>query len=876
MKTSSLLTILIAGATFASAQPQPPQNLRCEYLTNPEAVDAAPPRLSWLPVSTTRGNAQTAYQIQVSKDPSVAAGDVWDSGQTSSAQFVNVAYAGKSLDSGKTYFWKVRSWDKAGTASAWSSVARFGTGLLKSGDWKGKWIAGGNALRKEFKVTGKVVSAKIFIAAAGYYELHVNGVRIGDHVLDPSNTTYAERVLYNAYDVTHFVRQGGNALGVLLGEGWYKNRIAIVQLNIELEGGQKIEVSSDSSWQAGSSPITQDSLYNGESYDARLEQPGWDKAGFTAAGWKPADEVAVPTKIVSAQMMQPIRTLQEMTPKRMSSPRPGMFVYDLGQNFSGWVRLKVSGPRDTVVKLRHAELLYEDGTLNVENLRAARATDTYTLKGEGTEVYEPRFTQHGFRYVEVTGYPGTPPMDAIQARVVHSDVAPIGGFSSSKEILNQIQHIVQWGITSNLMSMPTDCNQRDERMGWMADGHLYAEAAMYNFDMAAFYTNWLQDMHDAQAADGSVPDTTPRAAFARGAADPSWGAAYPLVLWYSYQQYGDRRLLEQHFEGIRKWSDFLWSKSKDGTTDFIKYGDWVPVDFTPGPLVSTVYSYVAADIAAKTALAIGKTAEADALRQRANAIKDGFNKRFWNAGEGFYGNGTQGSQILPLAYGMAPDDVRGKAAGYLRNQVVYHNDSHLTTGILATKHALPVLAKFSGLDLAYDVAIQRSFPSWGYMIDNGATTIWELWQKKEGPSMNSHNHAMFGAIGDWFMTDLAGIKLVPGGEGWEKVVIHPGVVRELKWASGNFETMRGKVLSSWQRTDDGLKLEVMVPFGSTAEIVVPKLQLNNVSLSESGKTIWQAKKAAESVDGVTSVKEDDGEIVVQTGSGRYTFELKGN
>jgi alpha-L-rhamnosidase len=320
----------------------------------------------------------------------------------------------------------------------------------------------------------------------------------------------------------------------------------------------------------------------------------------------------------------------------------------------------------------------------------------------------------------------------------------------------------------------------------------------------------------------------------------------------------------------------MWSKSKDGTTDFIKYGDWVPVDFTPGPLVSTVYSYVAADIAAKTAQAIGKTAEATALRQRADAIKDGFNKRFYNAAEGYYGNGTQGSQILPLAYGMAPDAIRGKVAGYLRNQVVYHNDSHLTTGILATKHALPVLARFSGLDLAYDVAIQRTFPSWGYMIDNGATTIWELWQKKEGPSMNSHNHAMFGAIGDWFMTDLAGIKLVPGGEGYEKVKIVPGVTRELKWASGNFETMRGKVLSSWQRTDDGLKLEVMVPFGSTAEIVIPKLGLNSVVVCEGGKPIWQDAKSAGSAEGVTSVKEENEQIVVQAGSGRYLFELKGN
>jgi alpha-L-rhamnosidase len=879
MPKSYCLPLALAAAMLAAAQPvaspEVPQNLRCEYLTNPEAVDAIPPRLSWQPVSPTRGAVQSAYAILVSRDAAAATGDVWDSGRVAAAQFVNVPYAGKPLESGKTYYWKVRTWDNAGHESGWSAVARFGIGLLDKSDWKGQWIAGSNALRKEFSVSGKVVSAKIYVAAAGYYELRINGHKVGNHVLDPSYTPFAKRILYNAYDVTRAVNSGGNAIGLLLGEGWFGDRVALVQLNIELDGGQKIEVVSDASWQAGRSPITADSIYNGESYDARLEQPGWDQAGFTGEGWKAAAVKPAPTQTLSAQAMPPIRALMEMTPKRMSSPKPGMFVYDLGQNFSGWVRLRASGPRGTVIKVRHAELLYEDGTLNVENLRGARATDTYTLKGEGEEVFEPHFTYHGFRYVEVTGYPGTPAMDSVAGRVVHSDVKPIGGFSSSKELLNQIQHIVQWGITSNLESVPTDCNQRDERMGWMADAHLYSEAAMYNFDMAAFYTNWLRSIRDEQDADGGVPDTTPRARFAHGAADPSWGAAYPLILWYAYQQYGDRRLLEQHFDGIRKWSDFLWSKSTGGTTDFVKYGDWVPVDFTPGPLTSTVYSYAAADVAAKVAHVLGKSAEEQALRQRCAEIKDGFNKRFFNAAEGYFGNGSQGSQVLPLAYGLADDKNRGRAQGYLWNQIVYHNNSHLTTGILATKHLLPLLSRNGNLDLAYDIATKTDFPSWGYMIANGATTLWELWQKREGPSMNSHNHAMFGSIGGWFMTDLAGIQLVEGGEGYEKLVIRPGVTRELKWAAGNFETLRGKVLSSWRRSDDGLRLEVMVPFGSTARIFVPKLGLHDVSVSEGGKPLWQDKKSAGSVEGVTAVSENDDDVVVDAGSGDYTFHLKG-
>jgi alpha-L-rhamnosidase len=876
MHKSCLLTCALAAAVLASAQPAAaPQNLRCEYLTNPEAVDAIPPRLSWQPVSAMRGATQSAYAILVSRDRAAATGDVWDSGKIASPQFVNVAYAGKRLESGKTYYWKVRSWDNAGHESGWSAVARFGVGLLDKSVWKGQWIAGGNALRKEFNVAGKVASAKIYVAAAGYYELRINGHKVGNHVLDPSYTVFAKRILYNAYDVTRAVNSGPNAVALLLGEGWFGDRVALVQLNIELEGGQKIEVVSDASWQAGHSAITADSLYNGESYDARLEQPGWDQAGFTGQGWQAAAGKPSPTAALSAQAMPPIRTLMEMTPKRMTSPKPGMFVYDMGQNFSGWVRLKVSGPSGTVVKLRHSELLYDDGTLNVENLRSARATDTYTLKGEGEEVFEPHFTYHGFRYVEVTGYPGTPAMDAVQGRVVHSDVKPIGGFSASKELLNQIQHNVQWGITSNLESVPTDCNQRDERMGWMADAHLYSETAMYNFDMAAFYTNWLRAIRDEQDADGSVPDTTPRARFAHGAADPPWGAAYPLVLWYVYQQYGDRRLLEQHFDGIRKWSDFLWSKTTGGTTDFAKYGDWVPVDFTPNVLSANVYSYASADVAAKVAHVLGKSAEEQALRQRCAEMKEGFNKRFFNAQEGYYGNGSQGSQVLPLAYGLVDEKRYGGVMSYLWNQIVYHNDSHLTTGILATKHLLPLFSRYYNLDLAYDIATKTDFPSWGYMIAHGATTLWELWQQREGPSMNSHNHAMFASIGGWFMTDLAGIQVTAGGEGYEKLSIHPGVTRDLKWAAGNFETLRGKVLSSWRRTDDGLRLEVMVPFGSTAQIFLPKLGLHDVSVSEGGTALWQDKKSAGSVEGVTAVSENDSAVVVEAGSGHYIFHLKG-
>jgi alpha-L-rhamnosidase len=413
-------------------------------------------------------------------------------------------------------------------------------------------------------------------------------------------------------------------------------------------------------------------------------------------------------------------------------------------------------------------------------------------------------------------------------------------------------------------------------MGWMADGHLYAEAAMYNFDMAAFYTNWLRDMRDEQGEDGAVSDTVPRARFAVGPADPSWGAAYPLVLWYAYEQYGDRRLLEQHFAGIKAWSDFLQTKARpDGTTDFVKYGDWVPVDFTSGTLTSTAYSYVSADIAAKVAHVLGKTSEEQALRARAEAIRKGFNARYFDAAKGYYDNGSQGAQVLANALGLATKETSGRSLSHLFNEIAYHSDSHLTTGILATKHLLPLLGRMGDLDLAYDVATQTTYPGWGYMIEQGATTVWELWQKRTGPSMNSHNHAMFGSIGDWFITDLAGIRRVAGGEGYTQVRIQPGVTRELRWAAGNFETQRGTVASSWRRLDDGLRLEVAVPFGSTATIVLPKLQLRDVTLSEGGVVAWRAGAAVAPVAGVKSIHESAEDVEVEAGAGRYVFALAG-
>lgn len=852
-----------------------PTGLRVEYLAEPIGIDVAEPRFSWVLNHTERGQAQSACQILVSTSLAATAGDQWDSGRVASKQSVHVAYAGKALESGRTYYWKVRYWDKQNRASAYSRPSRFEMGLLKPGDWTGEWIGGGNTLRKEIVLASKPVRARAYVAGVGYAELHVNGHKIGDRVLDPAWTTYEKRVLYSTHDITKYLGAGANAIGVMLGEGWYHNRALKLQVYIELEGGQKAGIAGDTSWKAAQGPIVEDSIYHGEVYDARKEMPGWDRAGFDDSSWKAAARVDGPKGVVSAEMMPPIKVVDTIVPFKMMSPTPGTYVYDMGQNFSGWAQLRVKGPRGSAVKLRFSELIYEDGTLNVENLRKARATDVYILRGGGEEeVYEPRFTYHGFRYVEVTGFPGVPRLDTIRGRVVNSAVKPMGGLAFSKPILNQLQRIIVWGTRSNLHSVPTDCNQRDERMGWMADAHLCAETAILNYDMAAFYTNFLRNIRDAQKEDGSVPDTVP-ATKRRYPADPAWGSAYPLFVWYMWEHYGDRRILEQHYDGIKTWTGLLRTRAKDGVVEFVKYGDWVPVVKTDGFLVSTFYYYYSAEIAARAAEILGKTVDAQAYRALQAQIREGFHRRFYNAERKYYGDGTQTAQALALFLDIAPKDAYGPVSEHLHNEITYFRGTHLTTGIVGTKYLLPVLTKLGGSSLAYELATQTTYPSWGHMIQNGATTLWELWQNKTGPSMNSHNHPTLGSVGAWMYQALAGINADQTAGGYERIHFAPQMVRDLKWTTGTIETQRGIVNSSWSRTPDAIRYEVTIPVGSGADIALPKFNLRDAEVRESGKPVFQAGKFVAGVAGVTSAKEDEKTVTIEAGSGHYVFELTG-
>jgi alpha-L-rhamnosidase len=887
-----LLLLLILGAQFASGAeaPLPPQNLRCEYRRDPLGIDVKQPRFSWVLEHPERGEKQTAYQLLVATRPELLAqneGDAWDAGRVSSAQSTQVIYGGKPLESGRTYYWKVRTWDAQGRASAYSQPAQFEMGLLAPAEWKAQWIQGGNELRRQFTIPAKIVRARAYVTALGYYELHLNGQKVGTDVLGPAWTTYEKRNLYVTYDITSHLHEGTNAVGAMLGNGWavppkyygppiitpYSSPALLLQIQVEMEGGRQLTVVSDGSWKATRGPITSDGIYDGETYDATLETPGWDLAGFNDSGWQPAEVTKGPGGVLSAQMMPPIRVIDTLVPVKMTNPRPGVYVYDMGQNFSGWAQLRARGPRGTAITLRFAELVYDDGMINRETIRRAKARDTYILRGEGLETWEPRFTYHGFRYVELTGYPGTPGLDTLRGRVVHNAVEPTGSFAASNPTLNAIQKIIRWGQLTNLHSVPTDCDQRDERMGWMGDAHVTAEEAMLNFDMAAFYTNFVRDIRDTQASDGSLTDTVPHKYGSRPA-DPAWGTAYPLILWYMWEQYGDRRILEENYDGLRKYIEFLRSKAADNVLRYSYYGDWVAIERTPGALVSDFYYYYDVEVLAKIARLLGKSEDEKTYTQLGAQIKEAFHREFYDPKRGVYANGTQTANTLPLFLELVPKDAQGAVSRNLFNDIVYAHDSHVTTGFIGIKYLLPLLTREGQADLAYDLAAQTSYPSWGYMIAHGATTLWELWQERTGPSMNSHNHPMFGSVGAWFYQALGGI--TPETPGYERIRIAPQIVRDLTWASASVETVRGTISSAWTHSPGSITLEVAIPVNTTATVVIPKdPEGTELVLREGNLIIWENGKFVPGAPGVANVSQaSDGTLSLDVGSGRYAFRLE--
>lgn len=873
-----------------------PGSLRCEYQNNPFGIDAKQPRLSWMLQSTERNQFQTAFQIlaATSLEKLESAPDLWDSGRVQSSAIL-VPYNGRQLASGERCWWKVRVWDAQGQPGPNSDPAWFEMGLLNEEDWKANWIGfpggwPGKAVyfRRDFKVEKPLCSARVYMAGLGWSELYVNGQRVNDRVLDPPQSLYGKRVLYSTDAVEEFLHPGKNTLGVICGCGWYGTPRLILQMNLVYQDGSTATVCSSGSWPdpwvVSTGPLQENSVYDGEVYDARLEDPNWAVPVGTGKGWITACFAEGPGGRLTAANLEPIRVVETLQPKSLQQPRPGIFVFDLGQNFAGWARLRASGPVGTQISLRYAESIYPDGTINQENLRGARAEDIYILKGEGEETWEPRFTYHGFRYIQMEGFSGEPALNQVEGRVVRSAVEPSGTFECSSELYNRIYQMVRWTEASNLHSLPTDCPQRDERMGWLNDMAARSEEAIYNFNLSRLFSKWMGDIADEQdPRSGAITDTAPFR-WGNRPADPV-SVCYLLVPWLLYVHYGDTRTLEERFSGMKAWVDYLTSRSQDGIVPYSYWGDWAPpIEFgldgslgssavsreTPGRLVSTACYAYSARLLSKIAAVLQQEKEAEFYASLAQRITGQYNAAFWDEAAGGYGSGNQSCNAISLYMDLVPAERRERVSTSLVAKVGAHQ-YHLTTGNICTKYLLEALTASGYVDAACAIASQETYPSWGYMLANGATTLWERWEKATGGGMNSHNHPMLGSVGAWLYRAVAGIQADPSGPGFERFAVCPNIAGGLTFARAALDTMRGTIQSAWQINDGKLHLDLTVPTGSRAAVKLPAPV--NAVLQESGREIWRAgQPAADLADGM-QVSRDGDSLVCSVGSGEYRFEI---
>jgi alpha-L-rhamnosidase len=865
-------------------------DLRCEYLTDPLGIDVARPRLSWKLRSSWRGQKQTAYRVLVATREGVLdddRGDLWDSGKVDSEDSIHVEYAGRPLLSRRRCFWKVRVWGVDGKPTPFSETAVWEMGLLAPDDWRGRWITAPGSddlepqpapyFRKGFALSKEPKTARVYICGLGYYELHLNGAKVGDHVLDPALTRYDRRALYVTYDVTDQLRQGANALGVILGNGWYNMHTRAVwdfdkapwrgrptvrcQLEVTFTDGSRRTIASDGTWRVKTGPILFDSIRNGEIYDARLEMPDWDTAGHKDIDWPLAVIGGGPDGQLAAQMMPPIKVTKTFKPVALTEPKPGVYVFDTGQNMAGWVRLKVSGAAGTRVDLKYGERLNNDGAVDQkeigQHIKSGRVqTDTYILSGEGTEIWEPRFVYHGFQYIEVAGLPREPDLNTLEARVVHTAFDRAGTFECSNELFNRIQQNTLWSYVSNFHGYPTDCPHR-EKNGWTGDAHLAAETGLYNFHAAPAYSKWLDDFKDEQRAGGELAAIIPTGGWGyHWGNGPAWDSAYVLIPWYLYQYRGDERILAEHYERLRRYVDYLTSEA-EGHIVSIGLGDWAPAKSkTPEKITSTGYYYRDALIVSEIAGMMGKTADAGKYRELALRIRGAFNERFYDRRTGTYESGTQTAMSCALYHGLVPPDQQRRVLENLA-AMIEKNDGHLDAGILGTKYLIDALTAHGRADVVYEMAAKTTYPSWGHWLQQGATTLWEQWNGQA-----SRNHIMFGHLSTWFYQALAGIDLDPEAVGFKRLIIKPQLLGDIEWVKATHECMYGTIRSGWKIQGDEFTLDVTIPANTTATIYVP---------SDKERFITEGPDYIHTGDHVRFLRLEDEYVVFAAESGTYEF-----
>jgi alpha-L-rhamnosidase len=793
--------------------------------------------------------------------------------------------------------WRVTSkvedgWEKAGYLDAsWAAAKELGA--YGMAPWSGAGFTAehrlpGRLLRREFTLSKKVARAAVYYSGLGSSELYLNGEKVGDHVLSPGLTDYDKHVLYETFDVTKQLTTGRNAIGLMLGNGrYYAPRgaaipintrsfgfpKAIVQLNILFEDGTRTTVESDENWKLTvDGPVRANNEYDGEEYDARMEIAGWSRAGFDDSKWEPAQAVAAPKGVLASQMAEPLRVTETLKPVSVKRLRPGVYIFDMAQNMVGWCRLHVAGPKGAAVTLRHAETLNADGSLYVANLRSARAADTYILKGEGREVWEPRFTYHGFRYVEVTGYPGEPTAAALEGRVVHDDMEPAGSFVSSSALLNQIHHNMFWGIRGNYRSIPTDCPQRDERQGWLGDRSQVSRSESYMFDVAAFYSKWETDLVDAQRADGAIPDVAPNY-WPIYSDNLTWPGTLVFVPGMLYDQYGEKRVLARAYPAMKKWIGHMRTYLRDGLIPKDTYADWCvppedpklihsqdPARITDKTLIASAYYYKLLHVLARYANILDNPTEAATFEMQASAVKQAFLAKFYKPASGIFDNGTQTASILPLSFGLVPVEDRAAVLDGLTRRIEQETHGHVGTGLVGAQWLMRTLSDNGRADLAYQIATQKSYPGWGYMAEKGATTVWELWNGDTAdPAMNSGNHVMqIGDLAVWMYEYLAGIRADAERPGFRHTIIHPYPAGDLTSVRGAHKSMYGPIVSSWNRAGGAFTLEVTIPPNTTATVWVPARDV----------------KAVNAPTGARFVRSEGANAIYDIGSGSYTFRTR--
>jgi alpha-L-rhamnosidase len=902
-----ILSLILPGINSLARTSTRPGELLCENLKNPLGIDQKNPLLSWTIVSEEKNQVQSAYELVVGdnqNDVKKGKGNVWTTGKINSADNVNITYGGSPLKSFSAYYWSVKIYNGNNEASEWSAPATFETAMLEATDWQSKWIGDGTKspadadaykedrmplLRREFTISKKVRSARLYISGLGYYEAYLNGKKIGDQVLDPGFTTYAKQVLYTIHDVTPLVGKGKNVTGIMLGSGWWNplpfkffgrwdlrdyqqtGRPCVkAELHIRYTDGSRERIVTDKNWDTAPGPIVRNNIYLGEHYDARLEQKNWNNGIVNDAIWISATQVAGPAGKLSVQMQPPIRVTKVVKPVNIRKVSADTFMVDMGRNFAGVARIKVKGPTGTKITLRYGEGLFKDGSLNVMTTAATQIKkgaisggpgapetawqeDSYTLKGEGVEVWDPRFTFHGFQYVEVVGWPGTPGIEDIEGLRLNSDLAQDGAFSCSNQMFNKLHEAVQWTFLSNVFSVQSDCPGR-EKMGYGGDMVATSNAFIYNYNMLHFYNKAVRDFANEQRPLGGMTEIAPSTGIDdRGLGDLSgplgWQLAFPFLQKQLYDFYGDKRIIETNYPAFKRQLAFLKSKSIDNTF-YWDISDHEALDPKPEALTAAAFYYHHIILGAEFAGILGLKEDSTTYANLAKEVRNTIIAKFHVPGTGKFDNATESAQIFALWYGFSPEKENTLKA--LNDEFIRHHD-HLSTGIFSTKMMFDVLRENDLNGTAYRIANQKTFPGWGYMLENGATTLWETWLFPEVDP--SRNHPMFGSVDEWFYRSLAGIN--PLEPGFRKIQIKPQPAGDLTWVKCTYKSVRGPITSNWNLENNKFKMQVDIPANTTAVIYCPSKK--DAAVTENGNP-------------AKVTKYENGYAIIQVGSGSHSFE----